>query len=238
MAASNQLLALFERYNPEVWPLPVVGYVLATVALGLIALRPGRGTDRLVTGMLALAWLWLGVVFQGIHVREINATLGVIGAVVFLSGAVLLFRAGVLRSELRFRFTREPLPILGAAALAYAIVVYPVIGIVLGHGYPHAPLLGAAPCPTTIATFGLLLIARPPLPAHLLAMPMVWAVLGPLGAVPQGVVEDIALFVVGVGATTLILLRDRPWQSSSRMGLGQDRPDSVRAQVTHDEASI
>ena len=93
MAEGNELLALFERYNPDVWPLPVVGYVLAAAALGLIALRPGRTTDRLVTAMLALAWLWLGVVFQGVYVREVNAVLGIVGAVVFISGAVLLLRA-------------------------------------------------------------------------------------------------------------------------------------------------
>lgn len=232
MAASNELLALFERYNPDVWPLPVVGYVLAAAALGLIALRPGRMTDRLVTAMLALAWLWLGVVFQGIYVREVNAALGVVGAVVFVSGAALLFRAGVVRADLRFRFVAEPLPILAAAALAYALVVYPVIGIILGHGYPHAPLLGAAPCPTTIATFGLLLLARPPLPAHLLAMPMVWAVLGPLGAVPQGIVEDVALFVVGVAATTLILMRDRPWRGRSHEGLEPEQGGSFQREGT------
>ncbi len=224
MAESNQLLALFERYNPDVWPLPVIGYLVAGIALGLIALRPGRSTDRLVTAMLALAWLWLGVVFQGIYVRQVNAVLGIVGALVFVSGAVLLFRAGVARDDLRFRFAGEPLPVLGVAALAYAIVVYPLIGIVLGHGYPHAPLLGAAPCPTAIATFGLLLIARPPLPAHLLAMPMVWAVLGPLGAVPQGVVEDVALFVVGVAASTLVLLRDWPWQGRAGKGTGHAAP--------------
>jgi hypothetical protein len=229
MAEGNELLALFERYNPDVWPLPIVGYVTAAIALALIALRPGGTTDRLVTAMLALAWLWLGVVFQGIYVREANAVLGVVGAVVFISGAVLLLRAGIVRTDLRFRFVAEPMPILGAAALAYAIVVYPLIGIFLGHGYPHAPLLGAAPCPTTIATFGLLLIARPPLPAHLLVMPVVWAILGPLGAVPQGVVEDLALFVVGVGASILILLRDRRWRPHEDPGA--DRPDAVLAEA-------
>jgi hypothetical protein len=229
MADGNELLALFERYNPDVWPLPVVGYVLAVVALVLIALRPGRTTDRLVTAMLALAWLWLGVVFQGIYVREVNAVLGFVGAVVFISGAVLLLRAGVVRTDLRYRFVLEPLPVLGVAALAYALVVYPVIGIVLGHGYPQAPLFAAAPCPTTIATFGLLLIVRPPLPAHLLVMPMVWAILGPLGAVPQGVAEDLALFVVGVGASILILLRDRRWRPHEDPGA--DRPDTVLAEA-------
>jgi hypothetical protein len=79
----------------------------------------------------------------------------------------------------------------------------------LGHPYPEAPLFDAAPCPTTIVTFGLLLFARAPLPTHLLALPLAWAILGPLGAVPQGATEDIGLFVVGIIAVGLVVVRDR-----------------------------
>jgi hypothetical protein len=92
--------------------------------------------------------------------------------------------------------------------MGYALVVYPLLGIALGHPHPEAPLFGAAPCPTTIVTFGLLLFARPPLPTHLLVVPMAWAILGPLGAVPQGATEDIGLFIVGVIAVGLVVVRD------------------------------
>ena len=79
----------------------------------------------------------------------------------------------------------------------------------LGHGWPESPLFGMAPCPTAIVTFGLLLLAAPPLPRHLLLIPLLWAVLAPLAAVPQGAVEDLGLLVIGVAATTVVLWRDR-----------------------------
>jgi hypothetical protein len=84
-----------------------------------------------------------------------------------------------------------------------------VIGVALGHGYPEAPLFGMAPCPTTIATFGLLLLVRSPLPRHLLTIPLVWAVVAPLAAVGHGYPEDLGLFVVGVAALVIIVARDR-----------------------------
>jgi hypothetical protein len=208
MNERSQLLHLFSTYNPDVWPLPIVAYVLGIGALVLIALRPARGTDRLVAGLLVLAWLWLGLVFQGIYARELSPLLGSVYAVIFVAEAGLIARAGVLRADLAFRPGRNVATIVGSLAIGYALVVYPLLGIALGHPYPEAPLFGAAPCPTTIVTFGLLLFARAPLPTHLLAVPMAWAILGPLGAVPQGATEDIGLFVVGVIAVGLLVVRD------------------------------
>jgi len=218
MTDTNQLLELFRTYNPDVWPLPIVAYVVGIGALALIAFRPSRGTDRLVAGLLALVWLWLGVVFQGIYVRDVSPVLGLIGAAVFTGGAVLIARAGVLRGELAFRPGGNLATPVGVLAIGYALVIYPLLGVAFGHPYPEAPLFGAAPCPTTIVTFGLFLFVRPRFPAHLLALPMVWAILGPLGAVQQGVVEDIALFVVGVLAVAIVLVRDglrRPMQPAA-----------------------
>jgi hypothetical protein len=209
MTESSPLLELFRTYNPDVWPLPVVAYGLIIGAVILIAARPSRLTDRLVSGLLAVAWLWLGIVFQGIYVRDVSPVLGLIGAAIFVGGALIIARAGVLHGELAFRPGANLATGLGILAIGYALVVYPLLGIALGHPYPEAPLFGAAPCPTTIATFGLFLLVRPPFPAHLLAMPMAWAILGPLGAVQQGVVEDAFLFVIGAVTLVAIVMRGR-----------------------------
>jgi hypothetical protein len=177
--------------------------------LGLIVRRPGTTTNRATAGLLAGLWLWLGLVFHGGYATQLDPTLGGIYAVLFVIEAVLLIRAGVLRGELIFTTGQGHSGLVGWLAVGYAFVAYPLLGIALGHGYPEAPLFGMAPCPTTIATFGLLLLARAPLPRHLLAVPFLWAILGPLGAVPQGIVEDVGLVIVGVFAVAIVLVRDR-----------------------------
>ena len=207
--AAESLPDLFARYNPAVWPGHIVAYGLGILVLGMIVRRPGSTTNRAAAGLLAAVWLWLGMVFQGMYATQLDPTLGAVYAALFIVQAVLFFRAGVLRGELTFTVGKGLPGVVGWLALGYALVVYPLLGIALGHGYPEAPLFGMAPCPTTIATFGLLLLARAPLPRHLLVIPFVWAILGPLGAVPQGVVEDLGLFVVGVLAVTIVLVRDR-----------------------------
>jgi hypothetical protein len=209
MTEPDALLDLFARYNPAVWPLPIVAYGLAIFAFALIIWRPSRATDRVVVGLLAAHWLFLGVVFQGIYVRDVDPTLGIVYAAIFILEGALLILPGAYRDRLAFRAERTPATLLGVLAIVYALVVYPVLGVALGHPYPEAPLFGAAPCPTTIVTFGLFLLARPPFPKLALAIPLIWSIVAPLAAVQRGVYEDVGLFVFGVLAVVLILWRDR-----------------------------
>jgi hypothetical protein len=97
---------------------------------------------------------------------------------------------------------------VGAVLIVYALVVYPVLGHLLGHRYPAAPTFGL-PCPTTIFTFGVLLWARAPVPRVLVVVPMLWAALGAVAAMQLGVPEDFGLLVAGVTAVPMILLAPR-----------------------------
>jgi hypothetical protein len=79
--------------------------------------------------------------------------------------------------------------------VAFALVGYPIIGTVTGHAYPATPTFGL-PCPTTIFTFGILLMAARPLPRWVLAAPMAWAAIGAAAAFSLGITQDLALVVM------------------------------------------
>jgi len=215
--AAGGLPELFARYNPQVWPGHVIAYLLAAAAVGLLIWRAGPTASRFMTVMLAALWLWLGVVFHGMYATDLDPTLGTVYAVLFSIQAGLLVRAGVLRRDLTFTTGHGAAGIIGWALVGFALLVYPLIGVALGHGYPEAPLFGMAPCPSTIATLGFLLLAKAPLPRHLLTIPLIWSVLGPLGAVPQGMTEDLGLFAAGVVAVGIVMRRDRPSHTKSRV---------------------
>jgi proline iminopeptidase len=219
----DELLELFSRYNPDVWPAAVAAHILLLLGLALVLRRPGPRTDRAVSLLLAAVWLWLGVVFHGLYAAPLAPLTEALYGALFVLQAGLLLRAGVVRRTLVFTRGEGISGRLGWASLGYALVAYPLIGLALGHSYPEAPLLGVAPCPSTIATFGLLLLVRPPLPRHLLAVPLLWAVLAPLAAVGRGLYEDVGLLVVGVLATVVVLVRDR------RSGAGHRPAGSSRA---------
>ena len=220
-ASGNELLELFSRYNQDLWPVHLVAYGLVLVAVLLLFTGRRSRSDRLIALVLATLWLWLGVVFQAAYVTDVDVVLGCIYATMFVAEAYLLYRHGVVRGALVFRPRPGLAGITGWLFLTYAVVVYPLIGAALGHGWPEAPLLGMAPCPTTIATLGFLLLAAPPVPRRLFVVPLLWAVLAAPAAMARGVHEDAGLLVAGIATLALILI-----------GVGHDHGIGFRAART------
>ena len=94
----------------------------------------------------------------------------------------------------------------GAAIVLAALAAYPIASLFAGHRYPAAPTFGL-PCPTTIYTFGILLLATPPVRAALWIAPVAWAAVGSAGAVTLGMHEDLMLplallLVIGLSVRT------------------------------------
>ena len=82
----------------------------------------------------------------------------------------------MLSDALRMLFRLRPvwLETLCARLLlvAYAAVLYPLLGQWSGHVYPAQPTFGITPCPVTLFTFGALLLTSAPLPRWLLIIPL------------------------------------------------------------------
>jgi hypothetical protein len=93
--------------------------------------------------------------------------------------------------------------------IVHAMLVYPVLGIVSGHVYPGQPIFGVAPCPTTIFTFGLLLLltaTRAQVPACATT-----GVVGDFGyqrSADYGIYEDFGLVLAGVVGLPSLIWRD------------------------------
>jgi hypothetical protein len=201
----EQLLGVFERYNVAVWPMQVILHGLALAAAGLAA-SPLRQSSRIVASVLAFFWLWMGVVYHWLFFTAINPAAYLFGALCVSQG-VLFLDAGMVRHSLSFCFTWNVYAAVGGVFLLYALLVYPLFGHLLSHGYPAAPSFGI-PCPATIFTFGLLLWTDRRLPKYLLAIPFLWSLVGSTTAVLLTTTQDFGLLAAGVVGTALILLRD------------------------------
>lgn len=203
----KQFFDVFGTYNTAIWPAQVLAYLLGMVALA-IAIRETRRSGKIVSGILALFWVWMGVFYHIIYFSEINSAAWIFGIFYLVQGMLFLL-IGSISGRLSFRFSLQPLPIIGGCFIVYAIAVYPLLGIASGHAYPRAPVFGVAPCPTTIFTFGLLLWATKPVPAYLLVIPLLWSIVGMGAAVKLQVPQDYGLVVAGVIGTILILFQNR-----------------------------
>jgi len=203
----EQFFDVFGIYNSAIWPAQILAYVLGIVALAL-AFRESRLSTRIVSGILALFWIWMGVFYHIVHFSVINPAAWIFGSFCILQG-LLFFLIGTIFGRLTFRFILKPTSIIGGCFILYAMVVYPLLGVIFGHSYPRAPMFGVAPCPTTIFTFGILLWAIKSVPAYLLIIPLIWSIVGMSAAVNLRVPQDYGLVVAGVLGTALILIQNR-----------------------------
>lgn len=198
-----QFFAAFEVYNAAIWPVPVIAYPLAAAAVGLASWR-GAAAGRIVAALLAAAWLLMGGVYHGIYLAALTLAAYVYGAA-FAVQAGLLLVEGSLRGRLVMRLRTDARGIAALVLILFAMGGYPALGALGGHGPPDGPLFGVAPCPTTIFTFGMLLLTDDRPPWRLSVVPSAWAVIGGSASLLLGVPQDAALPVAAVAA--LLLLR-------------------------------
>lgn len=152
-------------------------------------------------------WAWTGVAYHGLFFASINkAAIGF--AAIFLLQAALFAHAAMVRGDLRFAPARGTAGILGWSLAAYAALLYPLIGIWTGHHISELPMFGITPCPVTLFTLGILLLAQPSVPRRLLAIPFAWALVGGSAAFLLDVPRDWPL-LFSSGVVVFLLLRGR-----------------------------
>jgi hypothetical protein len=138
----------------------------------------------------------MGIVYHFIFFSTINPASKMFGSVFIVES--LLFGFLAIRSP-------QITPIswngwntwAGFLLIVYALVIYPVVGYSTGHLFPASPTFGL-PCPTTIFTFGLFLIAFPKNFWYLLIIPFLWSLVGGTAAFKLGVVGDFGLIATGL----------------------------------------
>jgi hypothetical protein len=84
----------------------------------------------------------------------------------------------------------------GATLVLYALLVYPLLGTLLGHRFRAVPTFGL-PCPTTIFTIGILLFAAAPVPRSVFIVPVLWAAVASAAAFQFGALQDLGLLPAG-----------------------------------------
>jgi hypothetical protein len=209
-----QFLAVFAAYNAAIWPAQIAAYFLGLGAVFCLG-RPSQTNGRIVSGVLAAMWLWTGIAYHGLFFSQINKAAFGFGLLFVVQGA-LIIDAGVIRSRLRFGLSNTLAGWVGLAFVAYAAVLYPLIGTATGHAFPELPMFGVTPCPVVIFTFGLLLLAANALPLWLLVVPFLWSLIGGSAAILLDVPQDWPLLASGFIAVPLIVMRNRRQAASAR----------------------
>jgi hypothetical protein len=202
----EQFLEVFKTYNLAVFPAQLVLYSIGGVAIYL-ALKPNPKSSKAISFILALLWLWIGIVYHFIFFTAINKAAYLFGLVFIVQG-ILFLVLGVFKNKISFQFRKDNYGILGISLITFALIIYPVLGYFLGHVYPFSPTFGL-PCPTTIFTFGFLLLNQKRCPIWILIVPFTWSFIGFMAALQLGILEDVSLIVAGLVATSLLVYRKK-----------------------------
>ena len=159
MFSARTYRRLFELYNTEVWPLPVVAFIGGALALAIAWRRFRVPVFAVPVGLTVLAacWLWIAWAF---HLQRYATILTAAPwfAAAFALEALALIAVGMSGVRQQSRSISAWRRRLGLGLFGFAVVAYPWIGVLLGRPLSQAEVFGVAPDPTAIGTLGLLLL--------------------------------------------------------------------------------
>jgi hypothetical protein len=188
----EQFFDLFAAYNVELWP-ALIALWIASVVVSVRLLSSSHSPDRWTSALLAAHWVWSALAYHAGFFTRINPAAWVFAALFILQGAAL-FRVGVVQARLSFSPWRNSWAPVAWALIAYSLV-YPAINAVEYLSVSRIPAFGV-PCPTTIFTAGMLMLATPR-SWSLSVVPVIWSVIAGSAAFQLGVHADYALPFAG-----------------------------------------
>ena len=189
----EQFFDLFAAYNAALWP-ALAALWTASAVVSVLLLSSGRPHDRWISALLAAHWVWSAVAYHAVFFTRINPAAWMFAAL-FLVQAALLFRLGVVQGHVSFARRRGAWTVVAWFLVAYSLL-YPAINAAQHGTWSRIPTFGV-PCPTTIFTAGLLLLAKEA-SWRLSLVPVIWSVIGGSAAFLLGVRADYALPAAGL----------------------------------------
>lgn len=202
----EDFLEMAAIYNTAFWPMPILTYALAVLAL-FFSFKKKTYSGWIVSGVLAFYWLWTGIVFNLLYFSKIFPV-AIVFSFLFVIQGILFLMTGVFRDKLSFRIKPDIYGIIGGIFIAYALFGYPSLEYFLGRGYPQLLSFGIVPCPTATFTLGLLLWSEKKLPGFVFIIPVLYAVSG-IVPIYLGIFEDIGLVIAGILTAIFIFYRNR-----------------------------
>lgn len=199
---TEQFFSVFEEYNTSVFPAQLIILLLGLIMFGVVVSKQ-KVKDQTVGGILGILWIWMGAVYQIRFFAIINPPAYAFGSLFILQGIFILMES-FGRKKLVFHYNGKLKDNLSLFFILFGLIIYPVISFLLEGNLLHTISFGL-PCPTTIATFGFLMLADKRFSKYLLIIPSLWALIGTTAALQFGVYQDFMLVLAAVIANSYIL---------------------------------
>ena len=202
----DQFFQIIREYNTSIFPMQIVLNILALTSI-ILAIKRRNYSNKFISITLGFFWLWMGIVYHFIFFTKINPAAFVFALFFVLQGIIFIYY-GAAKNILSFGFRKDWIGIVGLLFIIYALLIYPILGILFGHIYPNSPTFGL-PCPTTIFTFGILLWTLKKVAIYFVIIPFLWSIIGLSAAINLRVYEDFGLIVAGVIGLILLIINNK-----------------------------
>lgn len=189
---TEQFFSVFENYNASVFPVQLV-FLFFGILVVYSTLSEKSGRNKIIGGLLILVWIWVGIAYHIIFFAAINPVAYVFGGLFILQG-IFFYIETFVRKNLVFKYTGSAKGYFALFFILFGLIIYPVISFYLG-GLVLKTISFGLPCPSTIVTFGFLMITDKKFPGYLLIIPSLWAIIGTAAAVNFGVYQDYVMIV-------------------------------------------
>jgi hypothetical protein len=199
----DQFLDVFGLYNTTVWPAQIFILLLAIVSIFFSAYRI-KSSSKIISVALSIISLWIGIVYHSIFFATINKAAYAF-AVLFVMQGLMFFYFGVIKNSLNFIYKSKTQTVVVIILFLYALIFYPLLGVAFGHSYPRFPTFGL-PCPSTIFTFGLILLIENKIKRWLIVIPVIWSLIGFMAAIKLGILQDVGLLASAIIVVTYTYL--------------------------------
>jgi hypothetical protein len=200
----EQFFKVFEHYNESLFPMQILILIVGLLSVFLLHTKyPAK--NRLIGGILAVLWLWTGILYHIAFFSSINSAAFAFGGLFILQGGLILYET-FIKKRLDFHFKSRMMDYIGYLFVLFGLIIYPVISYSLEHSLVKTIALGL-PCPTTIFTLGIFILTDKKFPIYILIIPSVWALIGLGAAINFGVYQDFIMIIAAVVADIYLIMR-------------------------------
>lgn len=194
---TEQFFEVIKNYNTSFFPVQLILLIAGGAAL-IFARSPKEISNRIIVVFLGVLWIWIGIAYHIVHFTSINKAAYGFGALFILQGLLFLTDAFITK-RIKFGFNPGIKDYAAYVFILFGLVFYPVLIYFLEGSLGLTISLGL-PCPSTIFTFGFLMLAGKSLPKYYLIIPIIWTVIGTSAAFNFGVYPDYMMPVAAITA--------------------------------------
>jgi hypothetical protein len=184
---------------------------LIVILLGILSVillhSKKESKNKLIGGFLGILWIWIGIAYHFAFFTEINKAAFLFGGLFVLQGLFFLLET-FSRKKLEFEFSEKTMDFVAYFFLIFGIVIYPILLFFLENSLEMTITLGL-PCPSTILTFGFLMLTSSKLSKYLLIIPALWTIVGTSAAINFGVYPDYLMPISALIAIIYLIVRKK-----------------------------